>query len=75
MQPLKAHVKNGRLLLDEPTDLPEGEVIELVPADTDEMDADEREALHESLSVSIEQMKNGELIDADEVLARLRARR
>lgn len=75
MQPLKAHVKNGRLLLDEPTDLPEGEVIELVPADPDEMNADEREALHESLSVSIEQMKNGELIDADEVLARLRARR
>ncbi len=31
MQPLKAHVHNGRLLLDEPTDLPEGEVVELVP--------------------------------------------
>ena len=31
MQPLKAHVKNGRLLLDEPTDLPEGEEVELVP--------------------------------------------
>ena len=24
MQPLKAHVHNGRLVLDEPTDLPEG---------------------------------------------------
>jgi len=33
MQPLKAHVKNGRLVLDEPTDLPEGEEIELVPLD------------------------------------------
>jgi hypothetical protein len=31
MLPLKAHVKNGRLVLDEPTDLPEGDVIELVP--------------------------------------------
>jgi hypothetical protein len=31
MQPLKAHVRNGRLVLDEPTDLPEGEVVELVP--------------------------------------------
>ena len=29
MQPLKAHVKNGRLVLDEPTDLPKGEEIEL----------------------------------------------
>ena len=33
MQPLKAHVKNGRLVLDEPTDLPEGKEIELVPLD------------------------------------------
>ena len=31
---LKAVVKNGRIVLDEPTDLPEGEVIELVPADS-----------------------------------------
>jgi hypothetical protein len=31
MLPLKAHVKNGRLVLDEPTDLPEGDVVELVP--------------------------------------------
>lgn len=31
MQPLKAPVKNGRLVLDEPTDLPEGEVVYLGP--------------------------------------------
>lgn len=61
MQPLKAHVKNGRLVLDEPTDLPEGEV--------------ERAALHESLAVSLDQMRKGQLLDGDEVLDRLRARR
>lgn len=33
MHALKAHVQNGRLVLDEPTDLPEGEVVELVPLD------------------------------------------
>jgi len=27
MQPMKAHVHNGRLVLDEPTDLPEGDVV------------------------------------------------
>ena len=30
---LKAEVRGGRLMLDEPTDLPEGEVVELVPLD------------------------------------------
>jgi len=29
MQPLKAHVRNGRLVLDEPTDLPEGKEVQL----------------------------------------------
>jgi hypothetical protein len=75
MQSLKAHVKNGRLVLDEPTDLPEGEVVELVRADADERDDDDRAALDESLRVSIEQMNNGQLIDGDEALAKLRARR
>jgi hypothetical protein len=34
MQPLRAHVRNGRLVLDEPTDLPEGQMVELVPRET-----------------------------------------
>lgn len=75
MQPLKAHVHNGRLVLDEPTDLPEGEVVYLYPVDGDEMDDDERGALHESIRESIEQMNKGQLIDADEALARLCAHR
>jgi hypothetical protein len=74
-QPLRARVRNGRLVLDEPTDLPEGEEVELALADADDMDADEREALHESIRESIGQMERGELIDADEALAELRAHR
>jgi hypothetical protein len=74
-QPLRARVRNGRLVLDEPTDLPEGEEVELVPADADDMDDDERAALHESLAITLDQMKKGQLIEGDEVLARLRARR
>ena len=74
---MKAHVRNGRLVLDEPTDRPEGE--ELVPLDEvladggGELDEDEREQLDESIAVSFEQAKNGQLIDADEALAKLRA--
>ena len=75
MQPLKAHVHNGRLVLDEPTDLPEGEIVCLQPVDGDDMSDEEREALHDSIRESIEQMHNGHLIDADEALARLRANR
>jgi hypothetical protein len=75
MQPLKARVHNGRLVLDEPTELPEGEVVYLQLLDSDDMSDEEREALHESIRESIEQMNNGQLIDADVALARLRADR
>ena len=52
MQLLKAHVHNGRLLLDEPTDLPDGEVVYLqlveglVADGVDDLDDEERAALH-----------------------------
>ncbi|RLB62042.1 MAG: hypothetical protein DRI90_09965 [Deltaproteobacteria bacterium] len=81
MQPLKAHVQNGRLVLDEPTELPEGEVVELVPVDEvlanggDYLDDEERAALHAELEASLAEAKAGKLIDADEVLAELRTMR
>jgi hypothetical protein len=75
MQPLKAHVHNGRLVLDEPTDLPEGEVVYLQPVEADELDAEERARLHEALRESIEQMRSGQTLDAAEALAELRAHR
>ena len=75
MEPLKAHVRNGRLVLDEPTELPEGEVVYLVPAEGGEMDDAERAALHESLAESIDQMNKRQLLDADVALAELRAHR
>ena len=81
MRALKAHVKNGRLVLDEPTDLPEGEIVELISVDEilasggDYLDDEERERLHESLRESIEQMKAGQLVDLHDALAELRAHR
>ena len=82
MQPLKAHVKDGQLVFDDPaTDLPEGEVVELVPLDEvlarggDYLDDEERAALHRELDASIAEAKEGKLIDAEEVLAELRAMR
>jgi hypothetical protein len=81
MRALKAHVKAGRLVLDEPTDLPEGEEVSLVPLDEvlvsggDYLDDQERERLHESLRESIRQMKSGQTVDAATALAELRAHR
>jgi hypothetical protein len=81
MRALKAHVKAGRLVLDEPTDLPEGEEVALVPLDEvlmsggDYLDDEEREQLHESLRESIRQMKAGQTVDAATALADLHAHR
>jgi hypothetical protein len=75
MQPLKAHVRNGRLVLDAPTDLPEGDVVYLQPVDADELDDDERARLHEALREGIDQMKAGLTLDAAEALTELRAHR
>jgi hypothetical protein len=81
MHPLKAQVRNGRLVLDEPADLPEGEVVELVSLDDllaqggDGLDEDERAALHRELEASIAEAKAGQLIDADDAIAELRAMR
>ncbi len=72
MQAFKAHVKDGRIVLDEPTDLPEGETVYVI-RDADEMDAAERAELDESIRESIEQMNRGELVDGAEALARIRA--
>ena len=78
MQVLKAHVQNGRLVLDEPTDLPENEVVELVTLDdalasgADDLDDEERAALHRELEASIEEADAGQTVDLAEALAELR---
>jgi hypothetical protein len=80
MQPLKAHVHNGRLVLDEPTNLPEGEVVELVPLDDvldgggDYLDDEERAALHSSIERGLEDVKAGRTVSAHDVIDELRAR-
>lgn len=80
MQPLKAHVENGRLRLDEPTDLPEGDVVELVPLDEvlasggDYLDDEERQRLHNAIDRGLEDVKAGRTVKADLVMEELRAR-
>jgi predicted transcriptional regulator len=67
MTAVKALVKNGRLTLDEPTDLPEGTVVPLdVADDWDDLDDEERAALHESIREGFEDAKAGRTIDAEQ---------
>lgn len=72
---LKARVRNGHLVLDEPTDLPEGAEVQLVAVDTDDsLDEGERAALHAALDEGVVEDDAGDTVDADDVLAHLRAR-
>jgi hypothetical protein len=72
---LKGRVKAGRLVVDEPTDLPEGTEIELLPLDPgDWLDEDDRAALHKALLDSEDDVKAGRLVDADVILRELRSR-
>ena len=76
MSPLRAHVENGRLVLDEPTTLPEGTVVDLVADDEgDDLTDEERRALHETLSASWNSVEAGRLRPASGILDELRQRR
>ena len=80
MHALKARVKNGRLVLDEPTDLPEGEGVELVPVDEilasggDNLNDAERAALHRELELSLAEADSGQTEDFGTLISELRAR-
>ena len=70
---IKARVHNGRFVVEEPTQLPEGTEVELLPLDPgDWLDSDDRAALHRALLASQEDIEAGRLVDAEEVLRELR---
>ena len=74
MPALKARVENGRLRLDEPTDLPEGTVVPLEIADDwDDLDDEERAALHAAIEQAERELDAGRVVSEDELWARLRA--
>ena len=76
MSPLRARVEKGRLVLDEPTTLPEGTVVHLVADDEDDdLTDDERNALHVALSASWKSAGVGRLPSASAILNELRQRR
>jgi hypothetical protein len=71
---LKAHVVNGKIVVDEPVDLPDGSEVRvyLYDAASDGMRPQERAALERRLHRSLAQADAGNTIDADDVLEELR---
>ena len=74
MRALKAHVRGGRLVLDEPTDLPEGAEVELTVIEDDDFEPEERTRLEAALERSMAQARAGQLVDGDAVIGKLLAR-
>jgi len=72
---IKARVRAGRLVIDEPTTLPDGTEVELLPLDPgDWLDDTDRAALHAALGESEADIAAGRVVDAAEVLRELRSR-
>ena len=76
MSGFQARVERGRLVLDEPTTLPDGTVVQLVADDGgDDLTEDERRALHGALSASWTSAGAGRSRPAAAILDELRQRR
>jgi len=72
MPPIRARVRNGRLIVDEATDLPEGTVLDLVVDDGgDELDDAERAALDSAIAKAWAQVQAGKGRAGEEVLDEL----
>jgi hypothetical protein len=74
---LKAQVKNGRIIVDEPTDLPDGTELYLVPAESESDDEsdEERAELEAAIDEGLDDFEAGRIVDEETVRAMLRAHR
>lgn len=73
MSGVRARVLNGRLVVDEPTSLPEGTILDLVIDDEgDDLDDSERARRDQALLKAWEQGQAGQGREAHEVLRDLR---
>lgn len=78
---LHAIVKNGRLVVDEPTDLPEGTELWLLPTEgdgelaLDGLPEDERTELLNRIERGLAEADQGKVVPAAEALRRLREHR
>ncbi len=73
MKTFTARVVNGRLVVDEPCDLPEGTVLHLVADEDEDLDASERAQRDSAIEQAWARVEAGERgTPAEELLKRLR---
>lgn len=73
---VRATVRDGRIVVDEPTALPDGTELDLVVDDGgDDLSDAELVALNASLKKGWEQAQQGQTVPIEDILAKLRARR
>lgn len=73
MTALKARAMNGRLVLDEPTQLPDGSEVRVAIVDGDQLDARDRAALHAALDEGEAELAAGQGLTEADLWTRLRA--
>lgn len=74
MSAIKAHYSDGKIVLDEPAEIAEGERLFVLARDDDgEMNDDERAAIHRALDEADEDIAAGRIVSEEEMWAALRA--
>ena len=72
---LRGHIENGRIVVDERVDLPEGTEVSLTLVDNaDDLDDEDRARLHAALEQAQGEIERGEGIPARDVIAELQKR-
>jgi hypothetical protein len=73
MQVIKATVRNGRIVVDEPTSLPDGHEVELCVVNDDGMSESERHRLRASIARGIRDGRAGREMELDSFMDQLDA--
>jgi hypothetical protein len=72
---LRGRIENGKIVVDESVDLPEGtEVKPTLVDDADDLDDEDRARLHAALDLAHAEIDRGEGVPASDVVADLRKR-
>jgi hypothetical protein len=74
MLAVKAHVRSGRIIVDELTDLPEGAELDVVVVGNDDLDEEDEAALMTSLDRALDDEDAGRSVNVDEFLDEVRTR-